>query len=172
MTSLDDLDVPADLAGTFGLTERTDGSMQVTYNGLPLYYWIVDKQPGDVTGQGVDDIWFVVNPAPTVQVQDHPEHGKILVDAQGMTLYVFGRDEKDVSNCSGTCPINWPPLIVSYGEPEAGDGVDGTLGLITRADGAQQVTYNGQPLYGWIADSQPGDTTGHGVGGNWFVVHP
>lgn len=170
--SLDDLEVADNIPGTFGIAERTDGTKQVTYNGIPLYYWIVDKQPGDVTGQGVDDAWYVVNPTPTVQVHHDEEHGDILVDALGMTLYIFGRDEENISNCSGTCAINWPPLIVSYGEPVAGPGLQGKLSLITREDGARQVTYNGQPLYGWIADQKPGDTTGHGVGGNWFVVSP
>lgn len=170
--SLSELSVPENLAGTFDLTRRDDGTMQVTYNGWPLYYWIVDKVPGDVTGHAVDDVWWVVNPAPTVQVRKDATHGDILVGADGMTLYIFGRDEENVSNCSGPCAINWPPVIVSYGEPSAGAGVGGKLGLITRDDGAQQVTYNGLPLYGWINDQKPGDTTGHGVGGNWFVVEP
>ncbi len=45
-----------------GITERTDGTMQVTYNGWPLYYWINDVNPGDVTGQGVNSIWYVIDP--------------------------------------------------------------------------------------------------------------
>lgn len=170
--SLDDLDAPAHLAGTFGVTERTDGSLQVTYNGIPLYYWVADNNPGDTTGHGVDGVWFVVNPAPTVRAVQHSDHGTILVDALGMTLYRFANDGDNVSNCSGACAINWPPLIVSYGEPAAAPELGGELGLISRADGARQVTYNGMPLYGWINDQEPGDTTGHGVGGNWFVVNP
>ena len=39
-----------------------DGSMIVTYNGMPLYYWVNDKAAGDVTGQKVGDVWFVVSP--------------------------------------------------------------------------------------------------------------
>jgi predicted lipoprotein with Yx(FWY)xxD motif len=39
--------------GTFGTLTRADGSIQVTYVGLPLYYWVQDKKAGDVTGQGV-----------------------------------------------------------------------------------------------------------------------
>lgn len=170
--SLDEVEVPDNLAGAFGVTQRTDGSLQLTYNGWPLYYWIADNQPGDTTGHGVDDVWFVLNPAPTVQVVQDPNHGPILVDGRGMTLYLFANDSENVSNCSGTCAINWPPLIVAYGDPVAGPGVDGKLALIERADGSRQVTYNGMPLYGWINDQQPGDTTGHGVGGNWFVVAP
>lgn len=46
-----------------GTTERKDGAMQVTYNDHPLYYYAQDSGPGDTTGQGVQDIWWVVNPA-------------------------------------------------------------------------------------------------------------
>lgn len=46
-----------------GSTERTDGTTQATYNGMPLYYYASDSEPGDVTGQGVGDNWFVVDPA-------------------------------------------------------------------------------------------------------------
>lgn len=168
----DDFEAPSGLAGHFGVTERNDGSLQVTYNDMPLYYWVVDKQPGDVTGHGVDDVWFVVNPAPTVHVFTHPEHGHMLVDALGMTLYVFTRDTPNVSNCVDACAVNWPPLIVSYGVPTGAEGVGGRLGLVDRADGALQVTYDSQPLYLWVADQGPGDATGHGIGGNWFLVSP
>jgi predicted lipoprotein with Yx(FWY)xxD motif len=43
-----------------GTTTRTDGTTQVTYNKWPLYYWQNDKAPGDVTGQAVNDVWWVV----------------------------------------------------------------------------------------------------------------
>lgn len=49
-------------AGKFGVTARTDGSTQVTYNGWPLYYFAKDKQPGDTTGQGVGTVWYLVSP--------------------------------------------------------------------------------------------------------------
>ncbi len=45
--------------------ERDDGTMQVAYNGIPLYYWASDEEPGDTTGQGVGDVWFVVAPGMT-----------------------------------------------------------------------------------------------------------
>jgi len=50
-------------ATKLGTTKRTDGSMQVTYNGWPLYYFEKDKNPGDVTGQNVGQVWYVVSPA-------------------------------------------------------------------------------------------------------------
>ena len=55
----------------------------------------------------------------------------------------------------------------------AGPGVSGTLATLANPDGkGQQVTYNGWPLYYYVKDKAPGDTTGQGVGGNWFVVTP
>lgn len=46
-----------------GTITRTDGSTQVTYNGWPLYFWAEDSAPGDTTGQGVNDVWWVVDAA-------------------------------------------------------------------------------------------------------------
>jgi predicted lipoprotein with Yx(FWY)xxD motif len=45
-----------------GTTERRNGSLQVTYGGLPLYYFAFDKKPGDINGQGSGDVWWVVSP--------------------------------------------------------------------------------------------------------------
>jgi len=42
--------------------ERRDGTTQVTYKGMPLYYFSGDQQPGDINGQGVGGIWFTVAP--------------------------------------------------------------------------------------------------------------
>jgi predicted lipoprotein with Yx(FWY)xxD motif len=46
-----------------GATERDDGSMQATYNDWPLYYFAGDEQAGDVNGQGVGGVWFVLDDA-------------------------------------------------------------------------------------------------------------
>ncbi|WP_460412772.1 c-type cytochrome [Thermus oshimai] len=45
-----------------GVAKRRDGSLQVTYNGWPLYYFVRDQKPGDVLGQGVGGVWFLVSP--------------------------------------------------------------------------------------------------------------
>lgn len=53
-------------ASLLGTTPRSDGQAQVTYNGHPLYLYIGDKKPGDVTRQGVNAFgapWYVVSPA-------------------------------------------------------------------------------------------------------------
>ena len=45
-----------------GTLQRDDGSTQVSYDGWPLYYFAADDAPGDLKGQGVNDVWFVVAP--------------------------------------------------------------------------------------------------------------
>lgn len=56
----------AGATGAFGTTRRNDGKLQVTYNGMPLYYFVSDRRPGDATGQDVGSSgrkWYVVPPA-------------------------------------------------------------------------------------------------------------
>lgn len=108
----------------------------------------------------------------TVMVTDNTELGAILTDDKGMTLYLFTNDSPGTSNCYDQCAVNWPPLLTS-GDPIAGEGADaGLLGTTERTDGTMQVTYNGWPLYYWINDTGPGDTTGQGVGEVWYVLSP
>lgn len=96
--------------------------------------------------------------------------GTILVDGDGMTLYLFTNDSPGVSVCEDACLAAWPALL---GEPEAGEGTDeALLGTLERSDGTTQVSYNGWPLYYWAQDSAPGDTTGQGVNDVWWVVSP
>jgi predicted lipoprotein with Yx(FWY)xxD motif len=45
-----------------GTITRDDGLQQTTYKGQPLYYFFMDKDPDDVYGQGVKNVWFVVAP--------------------------------------------------------------------------------------------------------------
>jgi predicted lipoprotein with Yx(FWY)xxD motif len=111
-------------------------------------------------------------PGATVQMAVNATLGDILTDSQGMTLYTFKNDTPGVSNCTGTCAQNWPPLTLTDGAgPVAGTGVSGKLSYIIRPDGAFQVTYDGMPLYRFIGDKQPGDTNGQGLlNGAWSVA--
>jgi predicted lipoprotein with Yx(FWY)xxD motif len=284
-------------ASLLGVTERSDGSIQVTYNGWPLYYWVKDTSAGDITGQGVGDVWYVVDrvgeivmtvgvmPSVTVNDQEIAENsvtiaeivsdgagwlvvhaqadgkpgpilgfaaledgtnndvvveidtekvtetlyamlhtdagevgtfefpdgpdgpvmvdekvvtpafkimakempssgedvaiflsnsddlGPFLTDADGITLYIFAKDEPGISNCYDQCAVNWPPLLLEDGQtPIGSDGLTAEFGVTERSDGTTQVTYNGWPLYYWINDAAVGDTTGHAVGGVWAVA--
>jgi len=99
----------------------------------------------------------------------------ILVGENGMTLYYYTPDKGTrQATCTGVCLQNWPPLLLPTGvtTPSGEKGVTGTLGTLTSPAGGMQVTYNGWPLYFWIKDKVPGDTTGQNVGGKWFVVPP
>lgn len=56
------------VTGTLASTTRADDSKaQVTYNGIPLYYFAKDTKAGDINGQGVKGVWFLVSPAATAQ---------------------------------------------------------------------------------------------------------
>ena len=109
----------------------------------------------------------------TVNVADNSQYGSILVDQNGMTLYMFTNDTQGAgtSACSGACAALWPALSAST--PTAGTGVDASkLGTITLSDGTTQVTYNGWPLYLYAKDSKAGDTTGQGFKSIWYVIAP
>ena len=101
--------------------------------------------------------------------------GRILVDSKGITLYDFVKDKHGVSSCYGACAALWPPLITK-GKPHAGTGVRASLlGTTKRKDGKLEVTYNHHPLYYFVSDRKPGQTTGQGLnqfGGPWWVLSP
>ena len=52
----------------------------------------------------------------------------------------------------------------------AGPGVTGTVGTITRSDGAIQATYDGHPLYTYLGDTAPGQARGNGLDAAGLVV--
>jgi len=99
--------------------------------------------------------------------------GRILVDSQGRTLYLFNKDTGTKSACLGACADAWPPLRAD-GKPTAASGASASrLATTTRSDGNPQVTYNGHPLYLFYADRQPGDTNGQGItafGAAWYAL--
>jgi predicted lipoprotein with Yx(FWY)xxD motif len=98
--------------------------------------------------------------------------GKVLVGANGRTLYLFTADKGTKSVCYGQCATYWPPLIA--GKPTAGAGLNASLlGTTKRKDGKLQVTYHGHPLYFFQPDKKAGDINGQGFvhfGGSWWTV--
>lgn len=47
------------ISDKFSIIVRTDGTKQVAFEGMPLYYWLKDEKPGDANGQGVGGVWYV-----------------------------------------------------------------------------------------------------------------
>lgn len=110
--------------------------------------------------------------APKLATADVADFGKVVVDGNGRTLYVFDNDtaSPSKSTCDGECAALWPPVIAGTAAPQL-DGIDASLvGTVTRTDGSKQVTLAGLPLYQYAPDTKPGDGKGQGVLGKWWVV--
>jgi predicted lipoprotein with Yx(FWY)xxD motif len=101
--------------------------------------------------------------------------GRILVDSKGITLYDFPKDKGTSSACYGACAALWPPLLTK-GKPVAVRGARAALlGTTKRKDGKLEVTYGGHPLYYFVSDRKPGQTTGQALdqlGAPWWVISP
>ncbi len=93
--------------------------------------------------------------------------GKVLVDAEGMTLYTYAKDPDGASTCTGMCAVFWPPAVAQAGgTPPPG------FSIIRRPDGSLQWAHDGAPLYAYREDDAPGDVAGQGVEGVWSVARP
>jgi predicted lipoprotein with Yx(FWY)xxD motif len=101
--------------------------------------------------------------------------GRIVVDGRGRSLYLFEKDTRGRSACSGACAAYWPPLLAN-GRSIALEGAKPSLlGSIRRADGSRQVSYAGHPLYFYAGDTRRGQTNGEGLrdfGAGWYVLTP
>jgi predicted lipoprotein with Yx(FWY)xxD motif len=91
--------------------------------------------------------------------------GRVIVDAQGRTLYRFTAEAQGRPVCTGACVDTWPPATVG-----AARGLPAHVATVKRDDGALQLTYDGHPLYRYAGDSSKADAKGEGVGGQWYVV--
>ncbi len=177
-------EAPANTAafgGVFGTAPLADGSMQLTFDGAPLYTFANDKKPGDINGQGVAGTWWtVVVPGTQGAGVSHALSEvktatiQIMVTAQGMTLYVLSTDKKNQSTCTGACAKFWPPLLLVRGAkaPATIKGISGVFGVAPLAGGNKQLTYAGAPLYTFVKDKKPGDMNGQGVAGTWWIAAP
>jgi predicted lipoprotein with Yx(FWY)xxD motif len=103
--------------------------------------------------------------------------GEVLVDGEGKTLYVFAPDKGKEVTCVSSCAAVWPPVKLEEGQKATGSGKvkSSLLGSDPSSEGGEVVTYAGWPLYGYVADTEPGKATGQGVnlnGGYWYVMSP
>jgi predicted lipoprotein with Yx(FWY)xxD motif len=151
------LTLPEGVPGELGTITRTDDSTQVTYNGWPLYYWVNDKAPGDVTGQNVGEVWFLAVPTDgdaipgadvpeaspmaspaamgdtTILTAEDPEYGTYFTDAEGMALYIFLSD----ALLTTSAPSDTTSAILIA---ETDDGIR----AVSRLDRVEGSTWSGE----------------------------
>lgn len=105
----------------------------------------------------------------TVMIVQKSAIGYVLAEANHQVVYTYSKDKKNGKpTCTGACATTWLPAT---GIPQASpaDVFSGQFGLVTRASGVKQITYNGLPLY-LLKGAEPLATTGNGQGGVWHVV--
>ena len=174
------------ITGTVGTITGVAGGKQLTINGRPIYTFANDKAPGDVNGQGVKGVWYVISPsgeeikstvaevaAEVAASVATTALGKIVVDGKGMTAYFFDKDQANsgTSACAGPCVSIWPAITSTSNTPSV-TGITGTIGTITGLDGGKQLTINGRPIYTFAKDKARGDVNGQGINGLWYVISP
>ena len=91
----------------------------------------------------------------------------VLVDSDGQALYTSEEEQGGKVLCTGSCTSDWVPVPASEG---AGAAMDLDLGEQKRPDGAEQLTYEGAPLYSF-ADDGPGEVTGDGFEDDFDGTH-
>lgn len=187
-------------AGLLGSVDRPDGTRQLTLAGWPVYRYAKDTRPGEAKGEGVGGTWHALaadgskaadggkavdggkaaddgtadtgkESAPLSAVDD-AKLGKLLVDAQGRTLYRFGKDSAWPMKfgCVDACLNTWKPAAPVEGEKAVGIPAK-LVGSVERPDGTRQLTIDCWPVYLFTGDTAPGQTNGHGVQNLWFAVN-
>jgi predicted lipoprotein with Yx(FWY)xxD motif len=160
-----------------GEVNRAGVGEQVTYAGHPLY--LFDSIPGIPTGENWDEpsipadhgMWWLLSPSganlgsegvlATVTIKGQEYLGLQVIDAGGViTVPVYAYSGG--TSCTGQCAVDFPP-VYAQGSPGLAEGLSGTAGLVTRADGSQQRTWNTKPLYVFGSE-------GLSVGANGLVV--
>ena len=197
-----------------GSVYRADlGKYQVTYAGHPLY--LFDPGPGSFFGANFFEsalplppwhtAWYLLSPdgrpaagpanleveapAPGTSYSEPALGAEMLPNAvpggAAITVYSFSRDSANHSSCAGACARDFIPVI-TVATPTLQAGVDaGAVGVIQRADGSDQVTYDGHPLYfyseerplvgpmGLVTTGSAGNGNGvHAFGGTFGTVNP
>jgi predicted lipoprotein with Yx(FWY)xxD motif len=104
----------------------------------------------------------------------HTSLGNVLVNGQGMTVYMLTADKPGHSSCSTQCLGYWPP-VPPVTKPGKLHGISAKVASTQSMTGKPMATAGGWPLYTYVGDHAPGDTSGEGIrtfGGVWYAVSP
>ena len=165
-------------AADFATITRTDGELQTTYKGWPLYYYSSDNVAGDTNGEDVNNVWYVAKPDYSLmyakaQLVGHDgnnytsnytvgdEETSYIVDIDGRTLYTFMNDSNNTNNFTNPDFSNngvWPIAEITLDQIPSilNNGDFGTIDVYGRT----QLTYKGWPLYYFGQDAVRGDNKG------------
>ena len=99
--------------------------------------------------------------------------GPVVANSRGQVLYDYADDTPTPAPaCQAQwCLVDWPPLL-AQGTATAVAAVTASITVIDGAGGVPQVTLRGHPLYTFAGDLHQGDTTGQGIGSDWYLVTP
>jgi len=159
--------VMAKPVGEWTIVGRADGIRQWAYRGKPLYRSTKDMQWGETKGHAAEEnAWRVARPKwhedfslPTAfsirEVAQAP--GRVLATAAGLTLYTSSAKPGD--ECASPCDETFAPFVA----PQAAKAPGDAFTFLDRVDGIRQWAYQGQPLYTFSGDVEPGDQNGNGI---------
>jgi predicted lipoprotein with Yx(FWY)xxD motif len=155
----------------FSTVDNPEAGTMLKIGDWPLYRFAGDAAPGDVNGQAVGGVWWVVNPSGTPDMLYNTREtsaGPILVNAQGMTLYGFLNDTDGESTCVDDCATNWPPALIGDADPSL---LAAPFSTVEHPTGTM-LKVGDWPLYTFAGDAAPGEVNGQDVGEVWYAVAP
>jgi predicted lipoprotein with Yx(FWY)xxD motif len=167
---------------------------QVTYYGHPLYYFVSDKRPGKISGEGLVHFFVVSTKGAAIKKpikKTKPTAGpsgpaevttgmvgktEVITSKNGHTLYALDPNELPGWSCTSSCTSVWIPLLTKGAPTAAGDAMPGELGTAKRPNGSTQVTYGGMPVYDYAPDTAAGQDKGQLAPGPylnyWYDITP
>jgi predicted lipoprotein with Yx(FWY)xxD motif len=99
----------------------------------------------------------------------------VVTDGTGDLIYRSDRDGSapSTSNCTGDCLATWQPVAADLNDPPVLLGVNqDVVGVVSRADGTNQLTIAGWPIYRHIGTHTDEETQANGTDGVWFAIGP
>ena len=111
-----------------------------------------------------------------IETHDISSIGTVIAAANGHTLYMFSKDTRSHSACTGACAAKWKPLL-TVGAPTVKAGsklTQSKVTTLTTAGAKTQVEYNGHPLYTYTGDTKAGQVNGSSAyqfGGYWYALN-